>query len=635
MVVINHNIKFILSFLFLSLLYTNDSYIDVITTNDMHGFLNEQDALFMNPNFPPKIMGGAAFIEYVNKIKVKLSSGLDDMLILDGGNFFQGHPVGIVDSGKTMIEWMNKVGYDAIVPAQNDFLFGYENLVSLSEKANFPFLAANIFNSDGENIFDPYTILNIKDVKIGIIGIAGDVIAESVLDKNLRGVTISSSADTMKKWVSKLEKMDVDIIVVLTSAGVPWDRDVVYKEFLEKDKNKEEILNAIQLGFYAQGVDFIISGGNSKGYRTPWYDNNSHTYIFQNYGNGTGFGHFKLKYDNKEKKFIGYESAVKNSISQTLFIDDFTYDQNAYEWINQKYDKAMDIIYKNTDWSTLISPDSKENQSDKVITSKWDFPNLNADDKLDIITWNCEFFPTNGSLTIEALSEAIVDFNADIIAFQEIKKRSWFSKLMDYLPDYDFIISQQSSFMDQAFIYKKDLFDLVGRKELYAEDDYYFAGRPPLQCDLLVKSSGLKLSLINLHMKCCDSGLFRRQKASEMIHDYVSKNDNHYIILGDWNDDLKDKDGEHCFDPFLNDTRFFFPTFDITYDISQASYPKEPYVSFLDHILVSKSLVSPDAYLVKTIPIDDYMGGFSIYEEYISDHMPVMLSFSFEVKKSD
>ena len=98
---------------------------------------------------------------------------------------------------------------------------------------------------------------------------------------------------------------------------------------------------------------------------------------------------------------------------------------------------------------------------------------------------------------------------------------------------------------------------------------------------------------------------------------------------------MKDLPGEHCFNDFLNDDRYFFPTFDITYDISQASYPKEPYVSFLDHILVSKSLVSPDAYLVKTIPIDDYMGGFSIYEEYISDHMPVMLSFSFEVKKSD
>ena len=201
MVVINRNIKFILSFLFLSSFYANENYIDVITTNDMHGFLNEQDALFMNPNFPPKIMGGAAFLEYVNKIQSELSSGLDDMLILDGGNFFQGHPVGIVDSGKTMIEWMNKVGYDAVVPGQNDFLFGYENLVTLSKQANFPFLAANIFDSNGNNIFDPYTILNIKNVKIGIIGIAGDVITESVLDKNLRGVTISSSVDVMKEWV--------------------------------------------------------------------------------------------------------------------------------------------------------------------------------------------------------------------------------------------------------------------------------------------------------------------------------------------------------------------------------------------------------------------------------------------------
>ena len=74
---------------------------------------------------------------------------------------------------------------------------------------------------------------------------------------------------------------------------------------------------------------------------------------------------------------------------------------------------------------------------------------------------------------------------------------------------------------------------------------------------------------------------------------------------------------------------FIFPTYDITFDISQASYPKEPYVSFLDHILVTKSLINNDekSYLVKTIPIDKYMGGFDVYEAYISDHMPVLFSF--------
>ena len=91
-------------------------------------------------------------------------------------------------------------------------------------------------------------------------------------------------------------------------------------------------------------------------------------------------------------------------------------------------------------------------------------------------------------------------------------------------------------------------------------------------------------------------------------------------------DDLKDKDGEHCFDSFFDDSRFYFPTIEITYDLNQASYPKEPYVSFLDHIMVTKDLITT-SYKVNTIMVDQYMGGFDIYESYISDHLPVLFSF--------
>ena len=101
-----------------------------------------------------------------------------------------------------------------------------------------------------------------------------------------------------------------------------------------------------------------------------------------------------------------------------------------------------------------------------------------------------------------------------------------------------------------------------------------------------------------------------------------------YIVLGDWNDDLKDEEDEHCFMPFILDKNYIFPTYDITFDISQATYPKEPYVSFLDHILITTSLISENkSYDIKTLPIDKYMGGFNIYEQYISDHMPVLFSF--------
>ena len=79
-------------------------------------------------------------------------------------------------------------------------------------------------------------------------------------------------------------------------------------------------------------------------------------------------------------------------------------------------------ITNKVDWSSVISPDDKDTFSKKT-SNQWDFPNINKLNGLEIITWNCEFFPTNGDSTINALSEAIIDLNPDIIAFQEIKKR--------------------------------------------------------------------------------------------------------------------------------------------------------------------------------------------------------------------
>ncbi len=131
-------------------------------------------------------------------------------------------------------------------------------------------------------------------------------------------------------------------------------------------------------------------------------------------------------------------------------------------------------------------------------------------------------------------------------------------------------------------------------------------------------------------MKCCDSGLLRRKRASAMLHEYVSResyNDDHImLIVGDWNDDLRDAENEHCFAPFLEDQRYKFATFDIVNDLSQLTYPKAPYQSFLDHILFSSTSISD--YKVETVLIDKYMGGYDIYQAFISDHRPVMFTFN-------
>ena len=611
--------------------------IDLITTNDLHGFIAEQHAYFMNPNNPPKIIGGSGLFKYINNNIDKKKS-----IILDGGNFFQGHPMSVVDSGRTMIQFMNKVGYTALVPGSDDFIYGSKNLNKLADSSEFPFLISNLECDDCELVsenFKTHMISNIQGITVGVLGIVDSDLKDKIASNKINGITILDVKETLDYWIEILEP-SCNVIIVLTSAGLPYDRERVYNNFISEIKSgvRNQIngygnLNAVEMGYFAEGVDIIVSGGVSKGYNIPWIDPNTNVMITQNYGNGSSFGHMKLIIE--EKKLSRYELMIKNSLSQTLLLDDFDPDIDMRNWINQKNSFALDLLYKdfysNIDFTT--SYNEEINLENTEISDKWRFPTLGSKEKLDIITWNCEFFPTADEETINALSEAIYDLNVDIIAFQEIKKNGWFHRMMELLPDYEYIISDQSSFMNQAIIYKRDQFELIRKVEPFAENDYNYAGRPPLRADFFRYADSKYYSIINLHMKCCNSGLNRRKNASKMLYDYVSNElDNGYsnfIVLGDWNDDLKDSYGEHCFQPFLDDQRFHFVTEKIVDDPSQATYPKEPYVSFLDHILVTNTLVPrySTGFEVSTINMGGYMGGYDIYEKLISDHLPVLLSF--------
>ena len=626
----------LLTFFLIGAVHAEPIKINLVTTNDIHGMISSQTANFMNPQYPPTILGGAAFSKYVDELRDEVNNNGEGLLILDGGNIFQGHPLGIADGGYTMIEWMNRIGYDAMVPGSYDFISGAQNLNTLSLTANFPFLFSNLICNSCpliSNTIKPYIIREISGIKIGILGVVNSQLTELALAENLSGADADKEVMSIRKWVPEMKSNGAELIILLSSSGVPWNREDEYEKFRSDIINgkidENASLNALQLAYYLEDVDFVVAGGNSKGYWLPWYDPHSHTYVMQGYGGGTEFSHIKLLVDENSHLFMGYETVVDGKASQTLLADDFQSNQEDAKWIENKIEESHATYY-----SGSISKSSKTQSPKSLNRNDWDFPNLNKNDSIEIITWNCEFFPHANDSTILALAEAVLDLNADIIAFQELRRTGWFSKLMAYLPEYDFIVSQQASFMDLAIIYKNNMFELVRQIEPFSENDYNFAGRPPLQADLTYNKDGqnIPLSVINLHMKCCDSGLARRQKAGQMLYEHL---DEHYeeqsniIVLGDWNDDTKDNPGEHCFEPFFQDDRFYFTTREIAFDINQASYPKEPYVSFLDHIMISKKLLPKESfYDVKTILMGDFMGGYDVYEEYISDHRPVLLSFS-------
>ena len=114
--------KKLIAILFIMLLKGEVIKINLVSTNDIHGMISSQTANFMNPQYPPTILGGSAFSKYVDQLKIDIINNKEGLILLDGGNFFQGHSLGLYDNGKTMIDWMNRIGYDALVPGSYDFI---------------------------------------------------------------------------------------------------------------------------------------------------------------------------------------------------------------------------------------------------------------------------------------------------------------------------------------------------------------------------------------------------------------------------------------------------------------------------------------------------------------------------------
>jgi len=119
--------------------------LTVFFTNDVHGGIIETKAEFLNPEFPPILGGGASAANIIRKVRQQAQQEGFSVLVLDAGDIFQGTLVGTLSKGKAVVEFMNKIGYDACVPGNHDFDLGKENLIELIRMSNFPSATPTIF----------------------------------------------------------------------------------------------------------------------------------------------------------------------------------------------------------------------------------------------------------------------------------------------------------------------------------------------------------------------------------------------------------------------------------------------------------------------------------------------------------
>ncbi len=318
-------------------LAANESLLSILATNDIHGAIEPK----MTKDGKP--YGGMAFwagaVKSVRDGMTKRYGERGGLLVLDGGDQFQGTLLSNYSEGALMFSLFADVGYDAVVPGNHDYDFGPEGwlvdqvpagstgdprgvIKKLANAAPFPLLSSNAYlkaslktldgkpatvQSEGCESTGPldwshaerpeflksYLLKNVSGVRVAIIGLDNPSTPTLTTAANVSDLCFRNPADEYKSVRESLEgKADVFVLVI-------HDGDI------NNEKNLTKLIQALQ-AYRPDAVDAVI-GGHTHSINLV---NSNGVYGIQSGANGERFGRIDLVVDTKAKKIIREKTRV-------------------------------------------------------------------------------------------------------------------------------------------------------------------------------------------------------------------------------------------------------------------------------------------------------------------------------------
>ncbi len=185
--------------------------IRILYMNDFHGFAEPH----MTAGGKESVGGIAYLSSCVKRLRREKPS-----ILLAAGDMMQGDNWANFFQGESVISVMNLMGFDAMVVGNHEFDYGQDVLRKRISEAKFPVLGANIRGFDG---LEPYTIHELAEVKIGIVGVVTEDTPVSTHPRNVKGLQFLPAADILIRRLGMLRDK-VDILVVLSHLGHHADR---------------------------------------------------------------------------------------------------------------------------------------------------------------------------------------------------------------------------------------------------------------------------------------------------------------------------------------------------------------------------------------------------------------------------
>jgi 2',3'-cyclic-nucleotide 2'-phosphodiesterase (5'-nucleotidase family) len=246
--------------------------LTILQLNDSHAYFDLHQEMFWQGGLAVyrRAGGYARIATLVKQIKAE-SQG--HVLFCDCGDTLHGTYPALKTQGQAMIPVLNSLGLDAMT-AHWEFAYGPETFKQRAAELSYPMLAINVFDqATKKRLFSPYIVKEISGLRIGLVGIASNIIDKTMPPSFSEGLEFTLGREELLPIIDVLRTQEkVDLIVLVSHLGFPQD---------------------MQLLSEVQSIDICLSGHTHNRLSKPVFQGK--TLVIQSGCHGSFLGRLELE----------------------------------------------------------------------------------------------------------------------------------------------------------------------------------------------------------------------------------------------------------------------------------------------------------------------------------------------------
>lgn len=221
--------------------------LTILHTNDIHARISPTR----------EGLGGLAYLAAALEHERAASEA---SLYLDAGDIVQGTPVSSIYEGVPVYSLMNGLKPDALCVGNHEFDYGWRRIYDYLKVSRYPMFCANLVDShDALLTPPPYVIREVNGIRVAIIGLIMESLAQLTYDYNLGPWRALPLVETARKYI-RLAKADNAQLIIGLAHVFPREEALLLAELPE--------MHLIVSGHDHGGMKTILRDGNRMVVRT-------------------------------------------------------------------------------------------------------------------------------------------------------------------------------------------------------------------------------------------------------------------------------------------------------------------------------------------------------------------------------